>query len=96
MDRIICAPVSLRSSGETALTEPCVPTGMNAGVSKVPWAVVISPVLAPQSLALCFTLNSKFQKNHPSELSRCRAAVAPCGGSMNQHGISITVKPVAV
>src|SRR5581483_673079 len=40
---MICAFNSRSSRGLTALTEPCVPTGMNAGVSIAPCAVVNRP-----------------------------------------------------
>ena len=38
--RIICAPVSRSRPGSTPFTVPCVPTGMNAGVSTTPCGVV--------------------------------------------------------
>src|SRR4051794_34496782 len=38
-----CDPVAAMWSGRTPLIVPCVPTGMNAGVSKTPWRVVMRP-----------------------------------------------------
>ena len=43
---MIEAPVSRMSSGVRALTVALVPTGMNWGVSTVPWVSVSIPVLA--------------------------------------------------
>ncbi len=43
---MIEAPVSLMSSGESALTVAFVPTGMNCGVSTAPWVSVSTPVRA--------------------------------------------------
>src|SRR3954470_6846437 len=40
---MICALSSRSSTGETALTVACVPTGMNTGVSMVPWRVTSRP-----------------------------------------------------
>src|SRR5215813_13169828 len=40
---MICASNSRSSRGLTAFTEPCVPSGMNAGVSIAPWAVTTRP-----------------------------------------------------
>jgi len=60
--KMILAPASSKSSGDTALTDPLVPTGMKTGVSKSPWGVLISPVLALHSLDLCVILNSKFDE----------------------------------
>src|SRR5690606_3593910 len=40
------APASLRPRGETALTAPAVPTGMNTGVGISPWAVRSKPARA--------------------------------------------------
>ncbi len=39
----ICAPTALRSAGESVRTVACVPTGMNTGVSTVPWGSVREP-----------------------------------------------------
>src|ERR1700734_433204 len=36
---MICVPISSSSRGSSALTLACVPTGMNTGVSTMPWAV---------------------------------------------------------
>ena len=49
--RIIDAPVDSTSSGERALTEPVVPTGMKTGVFTLPWGVVRVPVRAAPSVA---------------------------------------------
>src|SRR6476620_8861326 len=40
---MICEPVAATWSGRTPLMVPCVPTGMNAGVSNEPWRVVRRP-----------------------------------------------------
>ena len=42
-DRMIEAPTSRRSSGDSALTAAFVPTGMNCGVSTTPWVSVRRP-----------------------------------------------------
>ena len=39
----IWAPTALRSAGESVRTVACVPTGMNTGVSTVPWGNVSAP-----------------------------------------------------
>ena len=44
--RMIEAPVSRMSSGDSALTVAFVPTGMNCGVSTTPWVSVRRPVRA--------------------------------------------------
>src|SRR5262245_27239013 len=54
----IAAPASTRSRCVTPLTAPCVPTGMNAGVSTTPCAVVITPRRAPRSVCVTRKLNS--------------------------------------
>src|SRR5438270_11996919 len=43
---MICAFISRSSRGLTPFTEPCVPTGINAGVSITPCAVVNRPCRA--------------------------------------------------
>src|SRR6266446_698813 len=43
---MICAFISRSSRGLTPFTDPCVPTGINAGVSITPCAVVNCPRLA--------------------------------------------------
>ncbi len=43
---MIEAPTSRRSSGVSALTVALVPTGMNCGVSTVPWVSASRPVRA--------------------------------------------------
>ena len=48
--RRICAPTASRSRCINALTAPCVPTGMNAGVSTSPCAVVRTPRRARPSV----------------------------------------------
>ena len=55
MPKMICEPQSTRSSGDNALTVACVPTGMKAGVSMVPWGVVTTPNLAEEWLC-CFRI----------------------------------------
>ena len=40
---MICVPISRSSRGSIAFTLPCVPTGMNTGVSTTPCAVVNRP-----------------------------------------------------
>ena len=40
---MIWAPISRNWIGVTALTVPCVPTGMKMGVSTTPWGVVSRP-----------------------------------------------------
>ena len=55
--KITPAPISFSSSGAIALTEAWVPTGMNIGVSKVPWGAVICPKRAP----VCFFFLIKLQ-----------------------------------
>src|ERR1043166_8815642 len=54
---MIWALSSRSSRGLTALTEPCVPTGMNAGVSMTPCAVVSWPRRAFVFLSLAFSSN---------------------------------------
>ena len=46
-------PAARNSSGVSVLTDPAVPTGMNAGVSTSPWAVRMRPARAavPGSVA---------------------------------------------
>ncbi len=46
--RIIRVPVARSWSGVIPLTVACVPTGMNAGVSIVPWGVSSKPVRAAE------------------------------------------------
>src|SRR4249919_2664315 len=45
------APLARRASEVMPFTVACVPTGMNAGVATMPWAVVISPHRAAPSRA---------------------------------------------
>src|SRR5688572_22595403 len=40
---MICVPISTNSRGSSAFTLPCVPTGMNTGVSMTPCFVVSRP-----------------------------------------------------
>ena len=47
---MMLAPISSRCCGVSALTAPCVPTGMNAGVSIAPCAVWRIPRRAPPSV----------------------------------------------
>src|SRR5690606_15517594 len=46
---MICVPISSSSRGSSALTEPCVPTDMNTGVSITPRVVVRRPSRARDS-----------------------------------------------
>ena len=46
-DRMMPAPRSCSSSGETPLTDACVPTGMKIGVGKLPCGVWMMPARAP-------------------------------------------------
>ncbi|EKD33848.1 MAG: hypothetical protein ACD_75C02575G0001 [uncultured bacterium] len=46
---MICALISVRFSGVTALTVPCVPTGMKTGVWITPCLVLTSPLRAAHS-----------------------------------------------
>jgi hypothetical protein len=41
--RMTCAPSATSSSGDTVFTDPCVPTGMNTGVSITPCGVTSRP-----------------------------------------------------
>jgi len=59
---IISAPASTSSSGETALTDASVPTGINAGVLKTPCGVETDPVLARQVEDLWYILNFIFDE----------------------------------
>jgi len=59
---MILAPASSKSSGDTALTEPLVPYRHENRCFKISVGVLISPVLALQSLDLCVILNSKFHE----------------------------------
>src|SRR3954451_17464069 len=45
------APAASSSCGDTPLTAPRVPTGMNAGVSTTPWGVVSRPRRASPRVA---------------------------------------------
>jgi hypothetical protein len=49
---MISAPISIRSSGDSVLTEACVPTGMNTGVLIAPCEVVIRPSLPEDTVSL--------------------------------------------
>ena len=49
---MIDAPMASSIPGVPALIVPCVPTGMNAGVSITPWEVVIRPRRARDDLDL--------------------------------------------
>ena len=46
----IVVPIEARSSGATAFTEPCVATGMKAGVGTRPSGVSMLPALAGPSV----------------------------------------------
>src|ERR1043166_1814499 len=54
---MICALSSRSSRGLTVFTEPCVPTGMNAGVSMLPCAVTSRPTRALVFLSCAFSSN---------------------------------------
>src|SRR6516165_1564954 len=55
---MICAPVSTTARGVMPLTEPYVPTGMNAGVSIVPRDSVMRPRRAGPSEATSSNFNA--------------------------------------
>mgnify|MGYP003406530805 FL=1 len=61
----------------TALTAPCVPTGMNAGVWTTPWAVCISPRRARPSVSVTWKRNVEGMRTY-YERDGCRA---PSGGA---------------
>ena len=52
LPRTICAPSASSSAGVSDFTVPFVPTGMNAGVSTSPCAVVSTPARAAPSVAV--------------------------------------------
>src|SRR5207237_3734180 len=54
---MICALSSRSSRGLTAFTDPCVPTGMKAGVSMLPCAVSSRPTRALVFLSVAFSSN---------------------------------------
>src|SRR5688572_5168221 len=89
---MISAPISSRSRWSIALTLPCVPTGMNAGVCTTPCGVRNSPRRAPPSV-LC-RLNS----NPIVEAASRRPILVPVsklrvgvifGGKSGEHEVSI-------
>ena len=61
--------------GRTPLTVPCVPTGMNAGVSNAPWRVVTWPSRA--SVDGSFASRSK-TRGGPADISRSVFAAERC------------------
>jgi hypothetical protein len=54
---MISLPVDFTDSGNIAFTAARVPTGINAGVWIVPWAVSINPVRALLLIAFNWNLN---------------------------------------
>ena len=65
MESIISTWAALRSSGVRVLTVPMVPTGIKAGVRKLPLSVVTSPVRARQVL-LAAVMEKGIAKKSPA------------------------------
>src|SRR5262245_54767525 len=89
------APIDSRSRCVTPLTAPCVPTGMNAGVSIVPCAVVRTPVRARPSV--CVTRKPKSdivdslqsaKHQHGGAMTKLRVGVI-YGGRSGEHEVSL-------
>src|SRR5688572_17780359 len=80
-------PMSSRSRCSAAFTLPCVPTGMNAGVSTSPWGVVSVPRRAPPSVAR--RLNPKGDTAIIcTSVKKLRVGVI-FGGRSGEHEVSI-------
>src|SRR5881628_157286 len=77
------APAASRSSGVSALTVACVPTGMKTGVSTTPWAVVRRPRRAAPSVASRWNVMGSI------------TGEAWRGVSYDQHGVAVRVEAVA-
>src|SRR5436190_6121118 len=87
---VMPTPASVRSRLVNALTAPCVPTGMNTGVSTDPWAVVSRPRRARPSRAS----SSKRNVIAAAILVRRRAAVP--AGSRQASGVPVKKLRVGV
>src|SRR5262252_4353753 len=86
---MISAPADSTSRSVSALTAPCVPTGMNAGVWTSPCAVVITPQRARPSA--CVSRNAKDGKRtvyNSSPVKRLRVGVI-YGGRSGEHEVSL-------
>jgi len=80
--RMICVPVPRSWSGVTPLTDPAVPTGMNAGVCTAPWGVVNTPRRADPAVAVTSKRNTPLMLNDAAQTRNgprrdpCRSLVA--------------------
>src|SRR6266508_1982356 len=83
---MMSAPSSTTSRWSMALTAPCVPTGMNAGVCTTPWGVVNSPRRASPSVAR--SVNVKVKALTISTLNKLRVGVI-FGGKSGEHEVSV-------
>src|SRR5438105_5035842 len=85
---MICAPASSRSRWRIALTLPCVPTGMKAGVCTTPCGVVSSPRRAAPSVARSSKLNPGATLLLDIVVKKLRVGVI-YGGRSGEHEVSV-------
>src|SRR5438477_1535028 len=85
---MICAPASSRSRWRIALTLPCVPTGMKAGVCTTPCGVVSSPRRAAPSVARSSKLNPGATLLLDIVVKKLRVGVV-YGGRSGEHEVSV-------
>src|SRR5207253_7715791 len=85
---MICAPASSRSRWRIALTAPCVPTGMNAGVWTMPCGVRSSPRRAPPSTQRSAKLNASGTLLLDIVVKKLRVGVI-YGGRSGEHEVSV-------
>src|SRR5712692_8270329 len=75
---MICVPISRNSRGSSALTLPCVPTGMKTGVSTVPREVVSRPRRACEPASVWSNSNMGRKFSHaPPQMNREKDCVSP-------------------
>src|SRR6185295_4675783 len=76
---MISVPISSSSRGSSALTLPCVPTGMNTGVSMAPRAVVSRPSRALVEVSFLSNSNMGRRLSHEGRVKkRQRCACFSC------------------